>query len=94
MMMQPSTTMMKILAIRYPTTFIILGNHEKTLKLSTHQMLLRGKTLGIHSTLTVFLLRQMFEGKTKKSEFTRSNQLCPAVLVFINVKQYPISRKT
>ena len=36
----------------------------------------------------------MSEGKTKKSEFIRSNQLCAAVLVFINVQQYPISHKT
>ena len=29
----------------------------------------------------------MSEGKTKKSEFIRSNQLCAAVLDFINVQQ-------
>ena len=32
MMIQPSTTMMKILAIQYLTTFITLRNHQETLK--------------------------------------------------------------
>ena len=36
----------------------------------------------------------MSEGKTKKSKFIRSNQLCAAVLVFISIQQYPISHKT
>ena len=38
---------------------------------------------------------QMSEGKKKKSEsiVRRSTQLCAAVLVFINVQQYPILHK-
>ena len=36
----------------------------------------------------------MSEGKTKKSKVIRSNQLCAAVLVSINLQQYPISHKT
>ena len=35
MMMQPSTTMMKILAIQYSATFIILRNREESLKPSS-----------------------------------------------------------
>ena len=36
----------------------------------------------------------MSEGKTKKSEFIRSNQLCAVLLVFINVQQCPLSHKS
>ena len=85
---------MKILAIRYSTTFIILRNHEETLKpssLPSKQRLVSWYSLYLNN---LFILHQMFEGKTKKSEFIRSNQLCAAVLVFINVQQYPISHKT
>ena len=91
-MMQPSTTMMKILAIRFSMTFIILGNHEETLKplsLPSKQRL-----VSRYSEYFNNFLHQMSEGKIKKSEFIRLNQLCAAVLVFINVQQYPIAHKT
>ena len=86
--------MIKILAIRYSTTFIILRNHEETLKPSSLPS--KQRLVSWYSSYfnNLFILHQMFEGKTKKSEFISSNQLCAAVLVFINVQQYPISRKT
>ena len=50
----------------------------------------------IHSTLTIclFYTRCLKERQKKESIFWGSNQLCAAVLVFINVQLYPISHKT
>ena len=86
--------MMKILAIRYSTTFVILRNHEETLKPSS--LPYKQRLVSSYSKYfnNLFILHQMSEGKTKKSEFVRSNQLCAAVLLFINVQQYPIAHKT
>ena len=69
--------------------FIIVRYHEETLKLST---LTSKKRLDFNN---LYILHHMSEEKTKKSESVAwgKNQSRAAVLVFINVQQYPISRK-
>ena len=86
--------MMKILAILYSATFIILRNHEEPLNPSSLTSKQRLVSWYSEYFNNLFILHQMSEGKTKKSEFIASNQLCTAGLVFINVQQYPILHKT
>ena len=66
MMMQPSTTLMKISAIQYSTTFIILKNHEETLKpssLTSKQHLVSWYSWYFDN---LFILHQMSERKDKE----------------------------
>ena len=80
MMMQPSTTMIKISGISYLMNFIIVRNHEETLKPSS---------LPSKKQFAYFARKD-----NKKWIYSmRINSVVPAVPVFINVQQYLISHK-